>query len=861
ALLLLTLLLATTGLAAQRPADLTILYYSAADNDLEGFMIGDLMEMHLVGSTDQVNIVLQMDRHPAFDQVNGDWTDTRRYLVTRSANGLSGGDFTISRAAFIQQILQLDPAQFGLSPAEFDAEVRALSNASQAEIEQIVLGLGAPAGGGQSAIGIDLTALSDLGEVTTSDPAALVDFATWGIATYPAERYMLILSNHGGGWQGVAYDETSANDSLSMSELDTALAEIIARSGIGQFELVAFDACLMAQLEVFATIAPYARYSIASQEVIPGAGWEYVTPLTALTARPQMSMDDFGRRVVDGYMQYYTRDLQGYTAFDLHLVDLSRIDGVIAAVDGLASAVQAHPDSSLLPIGRARDNAQAFSVSDPDAARVFSSVDLLDFARLLADLAPDAAVQQAARQVMAAVQAAVVYGAASPELPGSHGIAIYFPANENDYALAGTTYPQQGGAKLPGWQDFLATFYGTATQTFPAGDLSITINEVLPADGTASIYDPPVVLFTTNGSGIVDLQFFAALTLEDGRAILLDASRLEFTVTTPEGNVITEYPQGESLNEFAWNVEMPVMTDAAGNSEITVFITSPDDPTVATVGGLYRWRDGSESRAYLVVDLETQAVQSVFGLQAADGSQAVGEIRPRTGDTFEPYYRFVGENGDLEVSPSGTELVFSDAPFTFEFVPAATGSYVFTMWVQDIAGNISLDSVNFAVNNDDLDPAYRGFKDLGMGLNFLFPWGWSNPNVTLNADDSYTLDVSSPDGAITVLVDTYGPAYGVQSLDDIITIATDTLTNFGAEFDPPEATLLETFGGDYDGYLLYYGYTTADDAARLGAQIVLYVPENATGYIIDVDTAADRQAEAAQVLNDIISSMFFFPPR
>ena len=39
-----------------------------------------------------------------------------------------------------------------------------------------------------------------LGETDTGDPAILRDFVTWGAAQHPARHYLLVLWNHGSGW-------------------------------------------------------------------------------------------------------------------------------------------------------------------------------------------------------------------------------------------------------------------------------------------------------------------------------------------------------------------------------------------------------------------------------------------------------------------------------------------------------------------------------------------------------------------------------------------------------------------------------------------------------------------------------------
>ena len=115
-----------------------MIYADADDEILEEDMVFDLNEAELVGSTDQVKVVAQIDRY---------------------AGGYAGdGDVTTTGATCLTQ----------------DSDLYAL---------------GSPV-------------LDDLGEVDMGDPQTLYDFATWAIEAYPAEHYVLIMSNHGSGWAG-----------------------------------------------------------------------------------------------------------------------------------------------------------------------------------------------------------------------------------------------------------------------------------------------------------------------------------------------------------------------------------------------------------------------------------------------------------------------------------------------------------------------------------------------------------------------------------------------------------------------------------------------------------------------------------
>ena len=61
--------------------------YMAADNNLEYFGVQDLNEMEMIGSSEDINIIVQFDRHPdgnannGYSNTNGDWYDTRRFVV------------------------------------------------------------------------------------------------------------------------------------------------------------------------------------------------------------------------------------------------------------------------------------------------------------------------------------------------------------------------------------------------------------------------------------------------------------------------------------------------------------------------------------------------------------------------------------------------------------------------------------------------------------------------------------------------------------------------------------------------------------------------------------------------------------
>jgi len=59
-----------------------IMVYIAADNDLERFALQDINEMESATESEDINVSVLVDRTPGYAEGDGDWTDTRRGLIT-----------------------------------------------------------------------------------------------------------------------------------------------------------------------------------------------------------------------------------------------------------------------------------------------------------------------------------------------------------------------------------------------------------------------------------------------------------------------------------------------------------------------------------------------------------------------------------------------------------------------------------------------------------------------------------------------------------------------------------------------------------------------------------------------------------
>jgi hypothetical protein len=157
------------------------------------------------------------------------------------------------------------------------------------------------------------------------DPGTLTEFLDYCNANYPAEHRMLLFWDHGGGsLGGVCNDEQYGMDSLKLPELAQALAAgTDPTHGSPLYDIVGFDACLMANIDTAAVFAGYARYMVASQDVEPGSGWDYTGFLKALQDDSSIDAEELGRAICDTYlasMSDYSRPLATLSLIDLDLL-------------------------------------------------------------------------------------------------------------------------------------------------------------------------------------------------------------------------------------------------------------------------------------------------------------------------------------------------------------------------------------------------------------------------------------------------------------------------------------------------------------------------------------------------------------
>ena len=415
----------------------TIMVYLAGDNNLDSAGVTDIQEMKKVGSTDQVNVLVQFDR-------SGPNITTKRYYIRQ------GGTMANDEVA-------------------------------------------------------------NLGETNMGDPQILADFLQWGIKTYPAQRYMLVLWNHGSGWddtniyrvarqllkldiqrrgvtiasargtargqvaldqaravsrkrlrralfsssvaaamnstkqsRAIAFDDSAKDflDNIEIKKILTATTKALKR----KIDILGMDACLMSMLEVGYQVRGSVGLTVGSEELEPGDGWPYDKILSVLAKKPTMSAQELARTIVKKYLAAYG---SGYDITQA-ACDLSKASTMADAVNALAKTLTAQLTNStekgtLLQVRR-----QVQSYDTPEY------VDLYDLCALLGKQSQNAAVQSACQDVKTVIATdkfVIETGTKGKRVANSHGVSIYFPES-----TISPLYATLDFTKKTKWDEFLRAY-------------------------------------------------------------------------------------------------------------------------------------------------------------------------------------------------------------------------------------------------------------------------------------------------------------------------------------------------------------------------------------------------------------------
>jgi hypothetical protein len=301
-----------------------------------------------------------------------------------------------------------------------------------------------------ASIGTIGSPLTSLGEVDMGSGQALTGFLNWGAANVPGSRTALILWNHGAGpLGGVSYDDSQNHSFLGNREI----VEAIAASSLGRVDLLGFDACLMASIELASEASGIATHLVAAERTEPGDGWDYTAFLNALAAAPNRDSATLAAAIVDSYGSFYNSQQP------LSSVLLSQVGGIEQAINGFASVMR----SASAADWSAAQTARARAAGGDSGYEVY--VDIVSFMNNLQAASTTAAIDAAAQAVIDAVGRAVQRSAGPTEL---HGLTVVFPRSASEFASMSYSAAQHRFLANTAWDDFLGLYATQVRGAAPA---------------------------------------------------------------------------------------------------------------------------------------------------------------------------------------------------------------------------------------------------------------------------------------------------------------------------------------------------------------------------------------------------------
>jgi hypothetical protein len=281
-------------------------------------------------------------------------------------------------------------------------------------------------------------ALADWGERNMADPQTLIDFVTWTKANYPADRYALYLWGHGWNWHpGYVMRDDTSNATMDMEELKAALPSI------GFIDMVGFDGCNMASIEVQLLWHGYATALAHSQEYVYWEGVQYDLVLAQLASTPGMNAD----QLAIATSQSATED----KTWSAVAVD-GRLDALLTAVDQWSVALTNGLGQNRRKYDQAFNATRSFWQAPMDK-------DLYDMAYEINRLVADRNIKSKSQAVMNAVDAVVLYERHVNSYADANGITIYHISKAAQKDADYTYYRTRLDFALQtGWDEFLHAY-------------------------------------------------------------------------------------------------------------------------------------------------------------------------------------------------------------------------------------------------------------------------------------------------------------------------------------------------------------------------------------------------------------------
>lgn len=292
-------------------------------------------------------------------------------------------------------------------------------------------------------------------EKNMGDPETLKWFVNYTVYKYPAEKYALILWDHGGNWEGACWDETNGWDCLTVEDIKEAIENSI----LDKIDLLGFDACNMASIEVAYTLTLTDKVGImvASQEWIPWDGWPYDMILKELAANPAWNAREFSSSIVENYVVSYAGVPLLKIVATLSAINLTYVDDLVSLLSDLTDYILTDFNNLKMAVTGAKNEADRYWFGMWHQGPY---IDVYQFIQKLG--AQRKSLKQYTDHILELWDDLVIKSKcySGPHMRGCNGLTIYFPRNRNLFCTPEPYYENiPEFAEKTKWYDLLTAYF------------------------------------------------------------------------------------------------------------------------------------------------------------------------------------------------------------------------------------------------------------------------------------------------------------------------------------------------------------------------------------------------------------------
>ena len=362
--------------------------------------------------------------------------------------------------------------------------------------------------------------LSRYDDANMDDESSLTLFLDYLADEYPGlgSRF-LAFWDHGNAYKGFGGDTNFGGPEMSAMYMDE-MAGAFRRSDPGVFDLIGFDACFMASIEVAKVVSPYGKYMIASEDLEPGHGWLW-SEVIRIYAREDSAVEA-GKGMVDNFVQDVHEGGRRFDGRTLSLVDLGRYEELVAALDPVVSALGRQlslRDEYSGDVATGVTGVGAFGESER-RGQPPTSIDLTDFALSMSEEFAGTEIEPILDELLDEIDRFVVHSRHDGSTPHANGISIAAP---------GDTDPDYSAYKLNAWLDFQEAY-----ADFRASDTAspTVVRQTSDSTGTTAVFTDEYLAEVAAVYGFVDQVEYDDGTVDE---VLMVVAEIEAQPTGVEG--------------------------------------------------------------------------------------------------------------------------------------------------------------------------------------------------------------------------------------------------------------------------------------------------------------------------------------